>query len=224
MKLKDLIRRFRTEANDKAQPYFWSDPEVIDWLNDAEEEAALRGRLLYESQDLDVIEIEVTAGLAVYELHPSLHELSFLAFKQDVDSRSVPVILMSPEALDRTVNDWRDRTDLCGRIYAIQSDKTIQLVPVPTQDGTLHLEGYRIPLELMQGDDDEPEINAAHHRHLIQWALHKAFSIPDTEVFDATRAEAAEFEFTRYFGLRPDSDLRRSTREDETQTVKGFFV
>lgn len=232
MKLTDLIRRFRTEANDKAQPYFWSDLEVTDWLNDAEDEAALRARLIYEQVDADVCEVSIESGEASYELHPSLYELSNMHFKILGDSRRYPVVMKSPEELDRIQPDWRERVGLgsngwCGGLYLMQSDKGIRLAPVPDQDGTLFIEGYRLPLDPMKLADKEtvePEINKAHHRHLIQWALHKAFSIPDTEAFDATRAAIAEEEFTRYFGIRPDADLRRSTRDDETQTVKAFWV
>ena len=54
----------------------------------------------------------------------------------------------------------------------------------------------------------------AHHEHLIDWALHRAFSVPDAEAFDPQRAALAEQAFTEYFGPLPDSDLRRITRHD----------
>lgn len=56
-----------------------------------------------------------------------------------------------------------------------------------------------------------------HHPHLVEWALHKAFSVPDAEFFDPNRAQIAEAKFIDYFGERPDSDLRRITREDVPQ-------
>ncbi len=61
MNLKALIARFRVLANDKAEPYFWSDEEVSGWLNDAVHEACLRGRLLH-SDDAFVTDVE--KGLA----------------------------------------------------------------------------------------------------------------------------------------------------------------
>lgn len=57
MNLKALIARFRVLANDKAEPYFWSDEEVSGWLNDAVHEACLRGRLLH-SDDAFVTDVE----------------------------------------------------------------------------------------------------------------------------------------------------------------------
>ena len=87
----------------------------------------------------------------------------------------------------------------------------------------LQLEGYRVPLSAMQNDTDKPEINQIHHVHLIQWALHKAFSVPDSEFFDPNRSALAEQQFTDYFGPRPDSDLRRITREDIPHNVIPFM-
>ena len=49
------------------------------------------------------------------------------------------------------------------------------------------------------------------------------YSRPDADTFDAGRAANAEAAFTRYFGPRPDSDLRRSTRSDEPHTNKAFW-
>src|SRR5699024_7716200 len=97
--------------------------------------------------------------------------------------------------------------------------KTIRLVPTPTQAAIIHLECYRTPLAPMILDDDRPEINTTHHEQLIQWALYKAFSTPNGETFDPNRADLAKTEFTAYFGERPTSNLRRSTREDVPHTV-----
>ena len=43
-------------------------------------------------------------------------------------------------------------------------------------------------------------------------------------VFDKERAAISLKAFNDYFGLRPDSDLRRKTREDVVHHVEAFFV
>ena len=93
-------------------------------------------------------------------------------------------------------------------------DTSIRVVGVITTGDKLVIECYRTPLKVLANDVDKPEIHEAHHEHLIQWALHKAFSVVDAEIFDLQRSEQAEANFTSYFGLLPDSDLRRSTRVD----------
>ena len=123
--------------------------------------------------------------------------------------------------MDASVSEWRDLSDTPK--YGIQDDKGIRLVPTPNANGTLKLEGYRLPADDMVDDDDTPEINAAHHRHLVQWPLHVCFGIPDKETYDPPRSEKAINEFERYFGIRPDADLRRVTREDVVHHVAVDF-
>ena len=58
-----------------------SDEAVTGWLNEAEQEACIRGRLLHESGNAAVCQIVVTAGTAHYPLHPALYEIDYIAFK-----------------------------------------------------------------------------------------------------------------------------------------------
>jgi hypothetical protein len=228
MTLADLIRRFRVLADDKAAPFFWSDPDVVDWLNDAEAQACVRSRLLLEDANPDVCEVAVTAGVHTYQLHPKVYELVRTGFRPSaVGGRSCRFRLVSREWLDANYRHWREADDWHhmdgGKRYLVQNDTSVRIVPIPAEDGALTLEGYRLPMDAMALPDpanpgapvhDTPEIHAAHHEHLILWALHKAFSVPDSESFDPQRAGQAEAAFTAYFGRMPDSDMRRTTRED----------
>jgi len=221
MTLEDLIQRVRIEADDLFEPYFWSDEVITDWLNEAQEEAAIRGRLIHESDNAAVCTLKVKAGKASYPLHASLYEIDHLAFNRDGLYRVQPLKLVSGEALDSIMPDWRNEEG--DPEYAIQGDKGLRLVPRPTDAGVVNLEGYRLPLSPMVTGSDEPGINAAHHRHLVHWALSKAFRVPDAEVFDPQRAQNAEALFTRYFGQQTDSDLRRMTREDVQHHVEPYW-
>ena len=223
MNLEQLTAQFRVDADDTVtNPPLWADEWIAAWLTEAQAEAAIRGRLLYEAANPDVCSVAVTAGAATYQLHKSLYELGHLRFKATGATRSEPLHLANREELDRLRPDWRDEQG--SPEYAIQDDTRITLVPRPTADGTLHLEGYRVPLKALENDTDKPELNESHHRHLVHWALHRAFSKPDAETIDPTRAATAEAAFTRYFGQRPDSDLRRATRSDVPQTNKVFWA
>lgn len=223
MNLEQLIAQFRIDAEDLVQPYLWPDEWVAPWLTEAVSEAAVRGRLLFEAADPAICEIAVTAGVATYPLHKSLYELEHLRFKAAGAGNSERVRLKTREELDRIRPGWRDRAD-SQPCFAIQDDTRITLVDRPSVAGTLYVEGYRLPLRALVNDNDKPEINEAHHRHLVHWALYRAFSKPDADGRDPGRAAAAEAAFTAYFGPLPDADLRRSTRHDEVQTNKSFFA
>lgn len=208
----ELTAAFRIDAQDTVGPEFlFKNLWVWQTLAEAEAEAAIRGRHLHESQSSAVCEIDVSAGTSVYALHPALYEIDHVAFRPAGATRREPVKLTSREELDRTLPGWRDEQGQPR--YAIQGDTSIRLVPLPDAAGTLLLEGYRLPLKSL-ANGGSPEIHAAHHRHLVNWVLHRAFSQPDAEMLDKDKAGEALHAFTRYFGERPDSDLRRVTRED----------
>ena len=221
MNLEQLIAQFRIDADDLVQPYLWPDDWVAPWLTEAVSEAAVRGRLIYEAANAAVCQIAVAASAATHELHKSLFELVHLRFQATGAATSSVLSIKAREELDRIRPGWRDETGTPR--YAVQDDTRITLVPRPEVAGTLHIEGYRVPLKALENDTDKPELHEAHHRHLVHWALHRAFTKPDSETIDPQRAATAEAAFTRYFGPSPDADLRRSTRHDEVQTNKAFF-
>ena len=211
MNLADLIRRFRVLSKDVVLPYRTEDQDVIDWLNDAQAQACVRGRLLVAEGDPLLCQIALIPGQSTYPLHRSLYEL--------IDLRVITptgevrkVVLKSREWLDAEFPEWRDCQRDCTA--AIQTDTGLRLVGKVNAGEVLRLEAYRLPLKKLDNDTDKPEIHEAHHEHLIQWALHKAFSVPDSELFDPNRAALSERAFASYFGRLPDSDMRRITRED----------
>ena len=223
MNLEQLIQQFRIDADDMVpNPYLREDEWIAAWMTEAQDQAAMRARLLLDDYTPALTHIAVTAGVDSYPLHPKLYEIAVIDFVP-VTGYVQPVYLTSREKLDRDRNGWRNEPAgvPCS---AIQTDTRLRLVPVPSVNGTLRLEAYRLPLKALVNDNDKPEIHEAHHRHLVHWALYRAFSKPDTETMDPNRAKTAETAFTAYFGPRPDSDLRRSTRSDEVQTNKVFWA
>jgi len=222
MTLAQLIAQFRTDAQDKVAGYLFSDEDIAGWLNEAEAEACKRARLLHESSNPAVCQITVAAGTSTYPLHAALYEIDYIAFRPTGDTRRYGVKLTSREALDGAWSDWRERA---GRPeFAIQSDTSIRLTFTPDTAGVLHMEGFRLPLAPMIDAADTPEINAAHHTKLVHWALHRAFSVPDTETIDPARAALAATAFSDYFGLPPDADLRRTARQDEVHHIKAHWA
>ena len=69
MTLGELIASFREDATDKVETYLWEDEAVTRWLNEAQDEAAVRGRLLLDDSTPAVTTIAVNAGQASYQLH-----------------------------------------------------------------------------------------------------------------------------------------------------------
>lgn len=224
MTLEQLIQQYRVMANDKVEPYFICDEEVAAFLNEAEREACIRGRLLLEAGDDEYTEIDTYADEATYQVHCGIYEVVSIFYSERHYMAELP--LRSLESMDREFgSSWRK--DKGKPKYAVISGNNLRLSPIPTSDGAITINGYRLPREPMDldyCDEVEPEINSAHHGKLIYWALHRAFSIPDAEFFDEEKSKESLSEFTQYFGLPVDSDLRGDTRYNEPQNVKAFWV
>jgi hypothetical protein len=233
--LEGLIAEYRLLANDDLDPPWVTDTQLWTFFAEAESEAAIRGRLLLETTDPAVCQVGVTAGAATYRLHPALFEVTHAAFSPDTETARSVLTLVSPEWLDPDPDatrsrchdgydtpsreDWR--TDGGRPRVALHTGSSLLIVPTPNIAGTLHLEGYRTPLGATGSD---PEIAAVHHRQLIQWALYRGLGVPGAEQQDPARAALALTQFERYFGLRPDSDLRRETRSDLPHHVVAHWV
>lgn len=223
MTLAQLISTFRTLAFDSVAPYLCSDPSVTAWLNEGERRAAVRGRLIFDDSTTTVCEIPVVTNTHSYALHPALYELEDrcrLITPGEDEAKSLD--LVSRGWLDKNVRNWRDATD-GDVLYVVQDDKRLRLVHTPIVNATLRLEGYRLPLVPMVASGDQPELAGLHHERLVQWALHRAFSVPDSELFDPQRSADALAEFTSYFGPEPDADLRRTTRHDQEHHNVAWF-
>lgn len=216
----ELINEFRVRAFDTSEPYLWGNDWLYATLRAAEDEACIRGRLIHDSDTDEVCRVTIQDGVNRYALHPAIYELTYTAIEY-LGSR-YPISLVSTEWLDANVSDWRTKT---GRPeYAIQSHGHLRLVPAPDAAGEVMLEGYRLPLSYAaDGEDESPEFPAVHHRKLVEWLLHMAYSIPDTERLDPGKSQRAYNEFQLYFGPRPDADLRASTRHDVPQHNVGWF-
>lgn len=220
MTLEQLIAQFRTDTDDLQAGSLSLAEDITIWLNEAEEEAAARANLLHESVDTAVCEIAVTAGTTVYDLHASLLAITYASFLESGSTDPVDVTLSDVIELDRIYPAWRRTTETPR--FAIQLDKKLRLGCIPQADGTLTIEGYRLPLNPMALDSDTPEIGRVHHRHLVHWALHRCYSRPDAEVHDPNRAQIALDAFTQYFGIRPDADMRRSFSQNRPMFNKAI--
>jgi hypothetical protein len=215
MTLEQLIAAFRRDADDTVDnPYGWSDEDVTAWLNEGVDEAAVRGRLIFDSDTPEVCAVSVIAGAKVFALHPAVFEIRWAAFVATAEpEKAVPLRIRTRDWMDQQDSSWRTMTG--EPQYLVQDDTKAQIVPAAPEAGTVRLEVYRTAIDPMVAESSEPEIAAAHHAHLVHWALHRAFSVPDSELIDPERAAAAERVFTRYFGPRPDAHLRRDITADQ---------
>ena len=201
MNLGEMIDEFRVLSQDNFAPYFCGSDELIKWFNDAEAEAAIRARLIHDSD-----EIGISAGETHLALPARMFEICYIELC-DAAGTFFPIKESTRDVLDAETPGWRHRIERPE--FYIVDDTEIVLGAIPDANYTLYVEFLRTPRARLENSSDTPEIHPAHHEGLIQWVLHKAFGKPDADLFDPVKSKDAESAFVRQFGKRPTADLRK---------------
>lgn len=204
MTLAELIASFRVDADDAAAPFLWPDAEVTPWFGEAEDEACIRAKLIRDSTS-SFCTIAIAVGDMTKTLDTSILSIEYASI---TDAAGNVYVLTPTDRLemDRKRPDWRTEARVPDGF--IHDDKTLTLNAPADAAYTLNLEVHRLPTHA-DGADESPEIHAAHHRHLVDWVLFRAYSKPDAETMNKVKAAEAEARFERYFGKRPDASIRR---------------
>jgi hypothetical protein len=206
MTVAELESLFRNQFGDSVPNYLISPSLFLDYLNEAEEEAAFRKNLIFDKTS-SFCTIPVSLTNSIYSLDTCIYAVcdAYIVVTETNHERLYPTDRIE---MDRINRYWRIEHGTPR--WFIQYDNTIELVPKPEKPYTLKLEVYRLPLEAMSSPGDEPEIQRNHHRSLVEWALYRAFSRPDIDIQDMGRANDHLKKFTAIFGNRPSADNQRS--------------
>jgi hypothetical protein len=196
MTLLDLIAHYRALADDRVKPYFIEDGLLTLFANEAQEQACRRAQLIVDaSSDFLTIETEPLEPLVMLDKRV----LDVLrVFVQDTPFGSL--LPASTAMMDAHYGQWH--ADRGMPYYFVTNWQTgaIRLYPTPESRLSIQLQVVRLPLAPMQADTDTPEIRTEYHHALVQWMLHRGFSIPDSEQFDPGRAALALQQFQNEFG------------------------
>lgn len=218
MTLDELIVAFRSESFDREEPYLWSDEEIASYLADAEREACLRARLIYDEASANVAVLAIESGQSWTALHPAILRVT----RARLESGLCLLGQTDPGELDRIFHGWDAETGT-PRWYFIAGSR-LRLIPSPTATDTLYLSVYRTPISELTTDDPyaEPEIPASHHVGLLRWALYRAYSKRDAEALDPSRAAIYLNQFELEFGPRPSARASRSHLESRPHVVRAI--
>lgn len=219
MTLDELIVLFGVEVQDEVEPYLFDEEDRIALLDEAVKEACLRKNLLFDDSTAEICEIAVTTPVYEYALNEVINRITQAYVV--CGSEYYYLTPVSRDELDRVRPRWREDS-VDDPIYLLVDEKTVRLVPPPSQDGTLHLEVYRVPLEseYMAVTLEEPVIAETHQYKLIFWAAYRALNRPDADYYAPDEAARCLTEFEDYFGLRPDADRLRESRENRPHRNK----
>jgi hypothetical protein len=203
MNTTGLYDAFRSDVVDTVRPYLWTDDDVFRYMADAHRMfVRLTGGIPDVSSD--ACGVDLTAGEATSELHPSLLRI----LSATLVSAQRPLKAINYADLPKyTENDYGLRTALMldneqGEVrYMLygQQKRLAKWLKVPVINDTVKMQITRMPLSIVTGADQEIfEIDEDHHIHLLDWMKSLAYLKQDVETFDKSKAEDFELRFRKY--------------------------
>lgn len=223
MRVEEIIGRFRRAVDDLEAPHFWTDEDIIGYLNEAVQEACERAKLLEDRTTPAVCSITLEPGKSTYALHPSVLEIKRLAL------RGRPLHETSVEELDCTHPMWETRQGMPRQFLLEQANgrgmPQLRLVPTPVEAETIALTVVRGALKPLSADDcrGQPEIHERFHTRLLDWVYHRAYLKQDSEVFNPDKAAVSLVLFERAFGERPDANVQRKQRDKAPPIIRSSW-
>lgn len=197
MNSTELLDLFRSEMADTEEPYLWSDSDVYGYIDDAQKMFCRLTDGLDDATTPEVVDLAVGEGDDWLATHKSILKFRS-AYREDTGR---PVEIVNYE--DLPARGWRlDSTQ--GPVKALitgMEKHKVRVYPVSNEEVTVKLLVFRLPLESITDEGEQSfEIDEQHHRHLLLWVKHLAYSKQDAETFDKTKAAEFEGKFVVYCG------------------------
>lgn len=199
----NLYDVFRSDIVDEALPYLWSEEDVYRYMDAAYRMfVRLTGGISDFTSDATVV--DVVAGEAVADLHPSI--LRIMSANKLSDERDLTIINMVDEATTQSDDYFQllrsIRSTQTGAVRKMvigaEQDKA-RWVSVPEVDDTVNLHIYRLPLTHITDDSHlMGDIKEDHHTYLLDWMKHLAYKKQDAETFDKSKSDESEATFVKY--------------------------
>jgi hypothetical protein len=204
----ELLDLFRSDVDDQATPYLWSDTEVYLYMDDAYKSFVRKtGGISDETSALTLIPI--VAGESYSEVSSKIlkFRLATLVSTQDpvliVNAEDVVNLAKYDYGVLRPLNQNTpgrvthmvvgvERTAAVGKVKWVQK---------PIVSDSVQLTVMRMPLDDVTEANPSfafDEILSEHHQHLLAWMKHRAYGKQDAESFDRGKREEYKIEFLAY--------------------------
>jgi len=218
MTVAELIAAYRLRVHDATPPYFADDARIISLLNQAQRQAALRGKLLPHTAVMTV-----PAGQPMAVLPDRLFEL--VSVHAGLNGQFLrPVRLTGLDEVQRRGLAPRRKPGRPRLAVHDPSRGELAIYPAPASDCVLEVSGYRLPLIPLAALTDSPEIPDYQQADLVEWLAYSVLSSHDSQLYDPQAAEVALARFTAAFGPAHSAALmhRRARRQRYTTAYGGI--
>ena len=243
MLLTELISVLRNQyLDDVAEPYLWSDPELVSYISQAQNEACERANLIIDESTPSICQFPIQVGVIGYSLSDKVLLVKRASFGTSAH-HAYTLVQQTRSRLDHTHPGWGRRPGqpmayLCednGEIAIIPSAMgttgTDGITSTSGTAGTAFLQVSRYPLNDLSlastaGNGTAglgityPEIPSQYHLKMLSWAVRLAFLKNDSETFNLAKAQAFEAIFDRDFGRQLSAKTKQFLRSNNLNSPR----
>lgn len=189
MNTTELAIIFRAEIADTAQPYLMPDNLMYLYIDDAQK---MFTRLTDGIEDGRSFVLAIQPTVEWYDLDPAILKLR----KATDTSTGRPVDVVNIEKAESRGIRFDGRPGPLKALVAGSEKHALRAWPVPSATASVQLDTFRLSRTVAK--DDDLEIDDQHQRHLLMWAKYLAYSVQDSELFNARKAAEFEAGFRAY--------------------------
>ena len=223
----DLIAQVRLKLDDKVAPEGFSDANILEALNDAQNEFCVQTLCLFDAQDsVSVLALDKWVTIpegTVWLAAASIGDASLkLVTQYELEYGFFDLNLVE---VSSRFSNWRSEAGNPVFLITNLGPQQVRLVPQPDSDVSLLLERYRIPDADMSLSVDV-EVAPQFHPDLVIGALAHLYSIPNREIYDPGLAVLQQRKWEHRIELAQQSlqtDLRAATRVIELPEGTDFM-
>jgi hypothetical protein len=190
----DLLGLMRRELSDAEPPYLWSDDDLLQYLDEAQDAFARTTELFTDNTTTSITRVTVTAGEAFVALSPKIHRIrdawlqTERASIQPANLNELDDLFCSDDYGVVQRGQWRTSTGTPYYIVTdIERDKG-RLVPIPVADDTLELSVVRLPLKSVVENNGLELAAPKHQRAVVLYAKGLAYDTADADTQNGTLA------------------------------------
>ena len=205
--LAELQAQFRLQVDDVSEPHLWSDDEIIDFFDEAEDDFCER---------TDAINDQVSLPFRANAVWVRLPDYITKLRAAMVDDQSVhicnrsPAGFVNPDDYGHSSVPWTWGQETGKQLRAIVTDLRldyVRLYPIPTVDGTLILDVYRRPIDTLAERTELEVTDRKQQRTILVKACSLAYAKHDAEAYNPQMSQNLEVQ-----SLQACDELARSAR------------
>lgn len=199
MDLKEMRDLVRQRVKDVKTPYLWSDDVITSLLNEAEQQACRRARLITDTTTDAVCRLDLALNVGLYDIDPRVIFLRRVIMASQVR----PLRMRRVRDMDHHVPGWESHTGTPAAWVPGYTTGKLRLYRIPDASAIpdyATLTVVRGPLEDMVEPGDAPEIHPRFHFKLHHHVCSIILGDVDAETYDPEAAARHAAEFTAEFG------------------------